>query len=85
MTHVPLVKGFLSIKKIMKENEIVLFSQMAAFDVMDHGMPCAFCTRDLSGDEKERVSPPMLYECSPPCMSLRKVSQLASCDLPQVS
>ena len=36
---------------------------MAAFDVMDHGMPCAFCTRDLSGDEKERV---FLLHC---CMS----------------
>ena len=45
----------------MKENEIV-FSQMgtAAFDVMDHGMPCVFCTRDMLGDEKERV---FLLQC----------------------
>ena len=34
----------------------------AAFDVMDHDIPCVFCTRDLSG-EGERV---MLLQC---CMS----------------
>ena len=34
----------------------------AAFDVMDHGMQCVFCTRDLSG-EGERV---FLLQC---CMS----------------
>ena len=41
------------------------FCQMAAtaaFDVMDHDIPCVFCTRDLSG-EGERV---MLLQC---CMS----------------
>ena len=46
----------------MKEN-CVVFSQMAtaAFDVMDHDMPCLFCTRDLgSGDEKGRV---FLLQC----------------------
>ena len=35
----------------------------AAFDVMDHDMPCVFCTRDLGSGEGERV---LLLQC---CMS----------------
>ena len=32
----------------------------AAFDVMDHDMPCVFCTRDLGSGEGERV---LLLQC----------------------
>ena len=41
----------------------LLFYQMAAFDVMDHDVPCVFCAGDLGSGEEERV---LLLQC---CLS----------------
>ena len=57
----------------------------AAFDVMDHGMQCIFCTRDLSGEGERVFLLHRLYEWSAPFVSPREVSRLASPDPPQVS
>ena len=64
LTHVPLVKRFIfPLKKLKLVLSFYQMATKAAFDVMDHDMPCVFCTRDLGSGEGERV---LLLQC---CMS----------------